>query len=457
MNPSLWRAHGPEQVYITSLLTNVLGEGPGRDCDSRYTGLRPLQRLVWRKARHPTLAGRERNAAEHHGRTACAPQRRIRCAGDCGAAVRLRLRHPGATRLRRAILGRTRTTSAALATHKGPPRSATRAADLGARLLGLHTYGERYGGSVPQGEARCEKAVSLERYPEKHAYNPMTRVLHVGDGEFAPVSREVWDYSISGMQVVKSWLDRRKREPSGKKSSPLDDITPRALGVHGGTPGVAVGLGGDAALAAGGRGAPGGGVRRAALHGGRVARAYALPNASLPRCPRWKRNYSSRSEPPPTRLRLTTARRAPTLAVRQHAGGRAYAFGRSLGRQRQRQGDRPAHDGHAGNSSAWRPNSSSPRRTATPTRCAPTSKRRPRAAWRCSSRRRAARRRSPASSPPFTTLPVIGVPLASSELGGVDALYSVVQMPPGIPVATVAVGSWGARNAAILADADTGA
>ena len=50
-----------------------------------------------------------------------------------------------------------------------------------------------------------------------------------------------------------------------------------------------------------------------------------------------------------------------------------------------------------------------------------------------------------------TTLPVIGVPLSSSELKGIDALHSIVQMPPGIPVATVAVGSWGARNAAILA------
>jgi 5-(carboxyamino)imidazole ribonucleotide mutase len=51
----------------------------------------------------------------------------------------------------------------------------------------------------------------------------------------------------------------------------------------------------------------------------------------------------------------------------------------------------------------------------------------------------------------WTTLPVIGVPLASSELKGVDALYSIVQMPAGIPVATVAVGSAGARNAAYLA------
>ena len=50
-----------------------------------------------------------------------------------------------------------------------------------------------------------------------------------------------------------------------------------------------------------------------------------------------------------------------------------------------------------------------------------------------------------------TILPVIGVPLASSELHGVDALYSIVQMPPGIPVATVAIGAAGAKNAAVLA------
>ena len=51
----------------------------------------------------------------------------------------------------------------------------------------------------------------------------------------------------------------------------------------------------------------------------------------------------------------------------------------------------------------------------------------------------------------WTTLPVIGVPLATSEMGGIDALYSIVQMPAGIPVATVAVGTAGAKNAAYLA------
>ena len=51
-----------------------------------------------------------------------------------------------------------------------------------------------------------------------------------------------------------------------------------------------------------------------------------------------------------------------------------------------------------------------------------------------------------------TTLPVIGVPLLAKEgVGGLDALLSTVQMPPGVPVATVAVGKPGAKNAAILA------
>ncbi|HEY93578.1 MAG TPA: 5-(carboxyamino)imidazole ribonucleotide mutase [Dehalococcoidia bacterium] len=51
----------------------------------------------------------------------------------------------------------------------------------------------------------------------------------------------------------------------------------------------------------------------------------------------------------------------------------------------------------------------------------------------------------------WTTLPVIGVPLSGSELKGLDALYAIVQMPAGIPVATVAVGSAGVKNSAYLA------
>jgi phosphoribosylaminoimidazole carboxylase PurE protein len=50
-----------------------------------------------------------------------------------------------------------------------------------------------------------------------------------------------------------------------------------------------------------------------------------------------------------------------------------------------------------------------------------------------------------------TDLPVIGVPLDATPLRGLDALYATVQMPPGFPVATVAIGEWGAINAGLLA------
>jgi len=50
-----------------------------------------------------------------------------------------------------------------------------------------------------------------------------------------------------------------------------------------------------------------------------------------------------------------------------------------------------------------------------------------------------------------TTLPVIGIPIETKSLKGLDSLLSTAQMPPGIPVACMSIGNWGARNAAIYA------
>ena len=106
-----------------------------------------------------------------------------------------------------------------------------RVADHGARLLYLHTYGARFAcpeddGSVPQGTALSTKEVPFDKYPPDFSYNQQTRVLKVGEGEFSPVGPEVWDYSVSGLQVVKSWLDYRKLDRKGRKSSVLDKIRP---------------------------------------------------------------------------------------------------------------------------------------------------------------------------------------------------------------------------------------
>ena len=57
----------------------------------------------------------------------------------------------------------------------------------------------------------------------------------------------------------------------------------------------------------------------------------------------------------------------------------------------------------------------------------------------------------PGMTAAMTTLPVFGVPVESKAMSGVDSLYSIVQMPPGIPVGTLAIGKAGAINAALLA------
>jgi len=106
--------------------------------------------------------------------------------------------------------------------------------DVGANLLWLHTYGQRFvpkgkqKGQVPKGKARCTKPVPGDAagYPEGYEYNDATQTLHVGAGEFAPVAPEVYEFEVSGLKVVQSWLGYRKKNPKGKKSSPLDEINP---------------------------------------------------------------------------------------------------------------------------------------------------------------------------------------------------------------------------------------
>ena len=103
---------------------------------------------------------------------------------------------------------------------------------LGRELIWLHTYGERfgeeYGTQIPAGTAKCLKAVSTAagEYPEKFDYDPDTGTLTLGDGEFGPVARDVYEFEVSGLKVVHSWLAYRMKKRAGKKSSPLDDIRP---------------------------------------------------------------------------------------------------------------------------------------------------------------------------------------------------------------------------------------
>ena len=57
-------------------------------------------------------------------------------------------------------------------------------------------------------------------------YDEATQTLHVGQGQFAPVAKEVYEFEVSGLKVVHSWLKYRMRDGAGSKSSPLDGIRP---------------------------------------------------------------------------------------------------------------------------------------------------------------------------------------------------------------------------------------
>ncbi len=230
MRPDLWRVHSKEQVYMTSLLTSVLGEGPAAVATAEIPDLHHFRGSfggrdvipLWRdaEATQPNLvSGLLETLGETYG-LPVSPQSLFAYAYGI-------LSQPAYVEMFWDEL------------EMPPPRlPITKDADLfrrvaehGARLLYLHTYGERFGGpdddgTVQQGEARCTKAVSLEQYPADFAYDPTNQVLRVGDGEFSPVRPEVWGYSVSGLKVVKSWLDRRKLKGAGRKSSPLDDIRP---------------------------------------------------------------------------------------------------------------------------------------------------------------------------------------------------------------------------------------
>lgn len=107
------------------------------------------------------------------------------------------------------------------------------ATKLGRKLIWLHSYAERFrgdgrGDEIPAGTAKIVKGVAdtPTAYPEAFSYDLATHEITVGDGRFGPVAPEVWEFEVSGLKVVQSWLGYRMKKRAGKKSSPLDDIRP---------------------------------------------------------------------------------------------------------------------------------------------------------------------------------------------------------------------------------------
>lgn len=113
------------------------------------------------------------------------------------------------------------------------------AVELGRLVIWVHTYGERFVDPADGRPAGPPRAVvgsgpkidvpiptTPDGMPERLSYDLGTQMLHVGKGRISNVTSEVFNFEVSGMNVLKRWFSYRKRNPAGKKTSDLDRINP---------------------------------------------------------------------------------------------------------------------------------------------------------------------------------------------------------------------------------------
>ena len=102
------------------------------------------------------------------------------------------------------------------------------AVEMGSELLWRHTWGERFdrGREDAYPAGRAKQITPVERMPAQYSYDVHAQCLTVGTGRFSPVLSEVWNFEISGLKVLDSWLGYRMKRRKGRTSSPLDDIRP---------------------------------------------------------------------------------------------------------------------------------------------------------------------------------------------------------------------------------------
>lgn len=233
MGEALWRLKDDNQLYLTSLATEALGRGQAIIASAAVPDLHhfrgsfggkdaiPLYRSA--SAGEPNVTGQLLvTLGQEYGSEVSAE--------DFAAYVCAIL---GGQSYSKRFWNELETPGARVPLTKDGAIFAS-VAKLGRKLIWLQTYAQRFRGAgrgpeVPQGKATTIKGVSSEpdHYPAEYSYDFTTREITVGDGRFGPVSAAVWDFEVSGLKVVRSWLGYRMSKRKGKRSSPLDDLRPK--------------------------------------------------------------------------------------------------------------------------------------------------------------------------------------------------------------------------------------
>ena len=227
--PDLWRIRGSRQVFLTILTSTKLGRGPALTVTPYVPDLDHFRGSYGAKNVMPLYrdpSGRFPNVAKG-------------LLDTIGDRLGTEVSPEDMLAYVHALAGTAAFTERfedELAEAAGPihipittdPTLFQQAVELGGDLLWWHTWGER---AAPPGQTRvppgrAQQLTPVEGMPEHYDYDSETLCLTVGTGMFGPVSSEVWDFEVSGLQVVNSWLGYRMKTRKGRKSSDLDYIRP---------------------------------------------------------------------------------------------------------------------------------------------------------------------------------------------------------------------------------------
>ena len=227
--PALWAARGARQVFLTTLTSTKLGQGPAVMATPYVPDLHHFRGSYGAKdvmPLHRDPSGEEPNVSD--GLLAVLSEQ---MGGEISAEDLLAYVYTLAGTAAFSDRFNDELAEAAGPVHipmTADPDLFRRAVTLGRDLLWWHTWGERFApesqAQLPEGQAR--EVHSVEAMPEGFDYDPESQTLTVGTGVFVPVSPEAWDFEVSGLRVLRSWLGYRMKNRKGRKSSPLDDIRP---------------------------------------------------------------------------------------------------------------------------------------------------------------------------------------------------------------------------------------
>ncbi len=229
--PALWYCQSDSQVYLCSLLTNPIGAGPAATtsayiCDKHYfrgsyggKDIIPLWRDPY--ATQPNVTtGLLEILSTSYGVDISPESLFSYCYGilSCTGYTQRFFEELNTSSVRIPVTA--------------DVRIFKEVSEAGRRMIWLHTYGERFApegeklATIPSGKARSVKPIpgTPDGYPESYDHDEET--LIVGEGTFEPVSKEVWEFEISGMNPLHKWLGYRMKDSSGRKSSLLDNIGP---------------------------------------------------------------------------------------------------------------------------------------------------------------------------------------------------------------------------------------